>query len=693
MKYLGQVSLDGTDRLLIDAEPHVMSRLRPLFNGILTSGARGKFTHKPISIAFNQSHSKDVLWINERYPLEIPMSIYTELKMKAHSYDKILAEVARADQNKDWTPSPQAYKLALPLREHQIQFHNMAIKVKRMLLADKMGLGKTASAISLLCEPAHRPAIVVVPPHLCTQWEEEVHRFLPDLKVHVIRGFKTYNLSADTDVVITSYNRLEPWQDKIFSIPFKTVILDEVHELRHSGTNKRINCKKLSEQAEMCFGLSGTPIYNRGSEMWSVMDVISPNCLGSESEFKSEWCDWDSVREPAILHAYLKNRGLMLRRVPEDVGLNFGKASKHPYTLDADLNKLKEVQEVAKMLAISVLSGNIGDSDMSAREFDMKLRQATGIAKARPVAEFVKMLCEEGEKVIVGVWHREVYDILMKELAQYKPVMYSGSESVKQKDEAKKSFIEGDSQVFLLSLRSGAGLDGLQRVCNTVVFAELDWSPHVMDQVLARVDRDGQIKHVQGFYLTIKDGSDPFIMGINNEKRAQHDGVIEGIEVPVEILEDHGGGATRERVREMAKKYLASIGEDIPEAVEEVGLLGELAGALRKLKITTSTEADMQLAIFENLPKLLSEDILIEREFNFSKRSRIDFLISRDDERIGIECKNVATKRADVYRQLRRYVEDGGITALILFAPWHGVNAFKVDGIPCIVIDMTLNSI
>lgn len=693
MKYLGQVSLDGEDRLLIDAEPHVMSRIRPMFNGTISIPAQGKYTHKPISIAFNQSHSKDVLWISERYPLEIPMSIYTELKTKSQNYDRILAEVARADQNKTWKPSPKAYKLSLPLRDHQIQFYNMAIKVKRMLLADKMGLGKTASGISLLCEPQHRPAIIVVPPHLCTQWAQEVKRFLPDLKTHVIRGFKTYPLADDLDVVITSYNRLEPWQDRIFLRPFKTVILDEVHELRHENTGKREQCKRLSQMAEMCFGLSGTPIYNRGSEMWSVMDVIAPNSLGTKEDFRSEWCDFDSVREPAILHAYLKNCGLMLRRTPEDVGLSFGKASKHIYTLDADLNKLKEVQDVAKMLAISVLSGNIGESDTSAREFDMKLRQATGIAKARPVAEFVKMICEQGEKVVLAAWHRDVYDILLKELAQYKPVLYTGTESVTQKDESKRKFIEEDCQVLMISLRSGAGLDGLQSVCNTVVFGELDWSPHVMDQVIARVDRDGQTKHVQAFYLTVNDGSDPFIMGVNTEKRAQHDGVIEGIEVPVEILADHGGGATRERVREMAKKFLESIGEDIPEAVEEVGLIGDLAQALRKLKITATTEADMQLAIFENLPKLIPATDKIEREFIFSKRSRIDFLVTRGGERIGIECKIVPTKRADVYRQLRRYVEDGGITALILFAPWHGVNAFKVDGIPCIVVDTTVAAI
>lgn len=687
MKKLGQVFIEN-QRLILDAEPHVMARVRSMFGSAYTYG-RGKYTHRALDINFSQSNCRDIMWISDRYPLEFLNNSFELIKEKSDLYEKILEEVSHSDQNKKWELSTNSLKLALPLREHQIKFYNMARKMKRMLLADTMGTGKTASGISMLCEAENRPAIVIVPPHLCSQWEHELKRFLPDITVHMIKGFKNYDLPK-VDVILTTYNRLSPWEDKIAEINFKTIIFDEVHELRHDNTAKREQCKLLSERTKNVIGLSGTPIYNRGSEIYSVMDVISPNCLGSRDEFIREWCDWDSVKEPSILNSYLKSKGLMLRRTTKDIGLHFGQCSKHIYTLDSDLEKLKEIQEVAKMLAISVLSGNVGESDLSAREFDYKLRHATGVAKARPVAEFVKMLCDQGEKVVLAGWHRDVYSIWMKELSAYNPVMYTGSESQFQKEESKKKFIEGDSQIFIISLRSGAGLDGLQKVCNTAVFGELDWSPHVMDQVLARVDRDGQTEHVQGFYLTVADGSDPFIMQVLNEKRSQHDGVIEGIEIPVEILEDVGG-ATKERVKEMAKKFLQSIGEDVPEAVDEVGLLGDLAKSLRKLKITTKDESDMQLAISENLPKLIQDKI--EKEVVISKRSRLDFLVTRGNEKIAIECKINAVKKAEVYRQLRRYVEDANITALILFAPWHGVNAFKVDGVPCIVIDTNLNSI
>jgi len=685
---LGKIYL-FEDMLVIDAEPHVMARIRPLFSSYVHIHERGQFTHKPIALAFNDSFSRDVLWINDRFEMDIAPELLEKIKIKSENYENKVKSIQNADKDKTWNPSVKSSPIQVKLREHQVQFYNMAKKMKRMLLADVMGLGKTISGLSILTEPETRPAIIVVPPHLCTQWENEIKRCYPQMSFHTIRGFKNYPL-PEVDIVLTTYNRLSKWEDLLQNLNFKSLILDEVHELRHEDTSKRYQCKMLSKKVDYCIGLSGTPIYNKGSEIFSVLDVISPNCLGKQEEFNREWCDWGSVREPAILNSYLKSQGLMLRRLPKDVGLHFGEASKHVYTLDADLEKLKEVQEIAKMLAISVLEGNVGESDLSAREFDYKLRQATGVAKARPVAEFVKMMCEQGEKIVLAGWHREFYEIVMKELSEYNPVLYSGSESAIQKEESKKKFIQGDSQVFIISLRSGAGLDGLQHVCSTVVFGELDWSPHVMDQVLARVDRDGQKHHVQGFYLTVNDGSDPFIMQVINEKRAQHNGVIEGVEVPVEILED-SGGATKERVQAMARKYLESIGEEIPEAVQEVGLLGDLAKALRKLKISTKDEADMQLAIWQNLPKMI--EAKIEKEVIISKKSRLDFLVSKNNERVAIECKINSIKKAEVYRQLRRYREEANVSALILFAPWNGVKSFNVDGIPCIVIDTTLANI
>lgn len=686
MKFEGQI-LESDSALLVDAEPHVMQRIRKIFDNSQNVWERGRYTHKPIRFPFTLSACRDLVWLLDRYRFEISTGLLKRIQGKSDEYDAILKAVSDSDKDFLYRISPDAIPLGLPLRDHQIQFTNMFTKVRRMLLADKMGTGKTPSGISVLCEPERRPAIIVVPTHLCTQWDREVKRFLPGATTHVIRGFKNYELPK-VDVVITSYNRLAPWQDILISPEnkFKTLIMDEVHELRHTGTGKRNICAKLSETVQYCLGMSGTPIYNQGDEIYSVLDVISPDCLGSKDEFESEWCNWGKVYEPATLNHFLKSQGLMLRRTAEDIGLTFGEASKHIYTIDSDLDKLQEIQNVAKLLALSVLSGNVGEDSESSREFDWKLRHATGVAKARPVAEFVKMLVEQGEKVLLAGWHRDVYDIWLKELKDLNPVMYTGSETIKEKDEAVQKFIEGKANVFIISLRSGSGLDGLQKVCSTVVLGELDWSPHVMDQVVARLDRDGQTKHVQAYYLTIADGADPFMIQVLGGKRSQHDGLIEGKQSETEVIKT----GNNDRIKEMAKAYLTSIGEEIPEAVPEVGLLGDVTRLVKTLKLPNNTEEEMQEALYTALKDVFPQ---VEREYKVTKRSRLDFMIGDFNEKVAIECKIDSTNRAEVYRQVRRYVEEGNITSLVLVAPWHGIRAFKVDNIPVIIVDTNINAI
>lgn len=688
MRNEGQITFDQENKkLVVDAEPHVMQRVRKIFDNSDTFWEKGKYTHKPIRFSFSLSACRDLVWILDRYNLEVEEKLLNQIKDRSNEYDDILKKVSTADKDATYKISSDSLPLFLPLRTHQIQFNNMFNQMKRMLLADKMGLGKTPSAISILCDPDHRPALIVVPTHLCTQWEREVNKFLPGATTHVIRGFKNYPLPK-VDVIITSYNRLAPWQDILLDPvnKFKTLIMDEVHELRHTGTGKRTLCYQISESVSYCLGLSGTPIYNQGNEIYSVLDVIKPECLGVLDDFEKEWCSWGKVYEPAVLNHFLKQQGLMLRRTAEEVGLNFGEASKHIYTIDSDLEKLKEIEDIAKLLAISVLSGNVGEDSESAREFDWKLRHATGVAKARPVAEFVKMLVEQGEKVVLAGWHRDVYEVWLKELKDLKPVMYTGSESAKEKDQAVKDFVEGDSKIFIISLRSGSGLDGLQKACNTVVFGELDWSPHVMDQVVARVDRDGQTQHVQAFYLTIADGADPFMVQVLSGKRSQHDGLIEGKRSEVEIIKTYNS----DRIKDMAKAYLTSIGEEIPESILETGLLGKVVSLVRTLKLPTNTEEEMQEALHNALQKDFPN---VLREYKISKRSRLDFMIQEGNERVAIECKIDSTKRTEVYRQVRRYAEEASITSLVLAAPWHGITSFKVDNVPVLVVDTNINAI
>ena len=182
-------------------------------------------------------------------------------------------------------------------------------------------------------------------------------------------------------------------------------------------------------------------------------------------------------------------------------------------------------------------------------ELDMLVRQATGVAKAPYVASFVRLLLEAGENVVLFGWHREVYDIWLAGLASYNPRLYTGTESPTAKQEAVDQFRAGQCRVLIVSLRSGAGLDGLQDVCSTCVFGELDWSPAVHEQCIGRVHRDGQGRGVMAYFLVADEGSDPFVCELLGMKRSQ----VEGIRGEVSELKqvDHAAA-----VRAMAARYL-----------------------------------------------------------------------------------------------------------------------------------------
>lgn len=251
----------------------------------------------------------------------------------------------------------------------------------------------------------------------------------------------------------------------------------------------------------------------------------------------------------------------MIRRTRSDVGRELPPLTKIPQFVEHDRQALDRIKGSAVELAKIILSSQQnyrGEKFLASEEFNVLMRQATGIAKAPYVAEFVRLLLESGEKVVLYGWHREVYGIWLEQLSEYKPRLYTGTESPKQKDEAKAAFIEGDCRLLIISLRAGAGLDGLQKICRTVVFGELDWSPGVHEQCIGRVYRDEQGEPVIAYYLMSEDGSDPIVADVLGVKRGQIEGVRDPDAELIEKLEGEDGN-----VKRLAEAYLKQMGEEL----------------------------------------------------------------------------------------------------------------------------------
>lgn len=529
----------------VEAQPHVVMRLKRVFPRIDTR------QHGTIKIRDSAEVCRELLWFSERFPLEIEPLDYAERKAGEHK----ALEIAVTDLMAGRT-LPLVFDLALPPREYQRVAADLALRTGGLLLADDLGLGKTAVAIACLTDPRARPALVVTLTHLPRQWEREIAKFTPGLKTHVIKKGTPYELPA-ADVLICNYHKLGGWADCLATI-VRGLVFDEVQELRHEGTGKYEAARHLAEHAWFRLGLSATPVYNYGGEMFAVMDVLKPGALGAREEFLQEWCgshyqEKPRVKDPRAFGTYLREQGLMLRRTRSEVRRELPALSKIPHVIDADTKALDAVsKDVAELARVILAQGGDGWAKRQASgELDWRLRQATGIAKAPYVADFVRMLVECGERVVLYGWHREVYAIWADRLADLGVVFYTGSETVAEKEAAVAHFTTGRARVLVISLRSGAGLDGLQHVCRTVVYGELDWSPGVHEQGTGRVYRDGQPDPVSAYYLLSDSGSDPVIADVLGLKRAQMEGMRDPSAALIEDL-----AVDEDRIRKLAADVL-----------------------------------------------------------------------------------------------------------------------------------------
>lgn len=548
----GTLSLtDGKWHLKCD--PHVTIFVKRVFRRIPIN-ASGVFR-----LDNTTAICRDLEWLTSRFPLAIENPRELKAGSKQHRDN-----IARLDQLIDTKYKPRNFDLEIPPRDYQRRAAEILLARKSLLIADDVGLGKTATAICALVDRQTLPAVVVTLAHLPRQWERELNRFAPDLFSHVIKKKTPYELpkyfGKGPDVLITNYHKLDGWGD-ILSNYCKTIVFDEIHELRHEDSQKYRAAKLIADECEFRCGLSATPIFGYGGEIFNVMNILAPGHLGSNAEFLREWCNhqWqhDKLEDPEAFGSFLKDEYLMIRRTRKDVGRELPGLTKITHTVASDTKVLDKISGQAAELARIILAdteAKQGDKMHATGMLDVLIRQQTGIAKAPYVADFVRMLIENGEPVVLYGWHRAVYEIWKDKLADLNPAFYTGHESPAQKQAAVDRFVSGETNLFIISVRSGAGLDGLQKRCRTVVHGELDWSPAVHQQNIGRVNRDGQTDPVIAYFLVSEFGSDPLMAEVLGIKAEQVEGVL--ADEQREILQRVDDG---QAIRKLAEQYLSKV--------------------------------------------------------------------------------------------------------------------------------------
>lgn len=565
-------------RWKLDGDPYVMTRLYKT----LPFAKRSK--SGKVSVPATDELARELMWVRQRYPFatqfekELRTAAARHLKMES-----ILSEGAALTESSHVAAS---FRPGKQLRDYQSRGAAHLRARRSLLLADELGLGKTVTALGGLNSKQSLPMLVLCPVSLMKQWAEKVKEFT-FLESHVIKSVSTYDLNlviecgacGETptrprpgqcrceycgkgqlrmrvpDVIICSYYRVHGWTT-VFSKVCKAMVVDECQELRRSGSAKYSAVRNLAESMEYRLALSATPTHNLGGEIFNVLDVVEPGGLGSKSDFHSEWCAFSAsskeppLADPEAFGSFLQTTGRVLRRTRAQAGRELPQVQRIVHPLESTLGG--ESAADAAALAQKFISADLGNSFAAGRSFEAMLYRETGLAKAAEVAEFVKLLLEGGDPVMLFGFHRGVYQIWLEKLAGYRPRLVTGSESAAQKAASVECFRRGETNLLICSLKSASGIDGLQNRCSVGVFGELDWSGAVITQGEGRYHRDGQGKACLTYLMLINDGSDPYMAETIGIKDKQLQGLLLDARKSTTLDQE----TAQEVLRRMAKRYL-----------------------------------------------------------------------------------------------------------------------------------------
>lgn len=416
------------------------------------------------------------------------------------------------------------------------------------LLADEMGLGKTVQTLAYAAtEKQTLPMLVVAPLVTLNNWEREIEKFLKrksrngriidseSPSVTIIRTGKAQELPK-TDIYIINYELLFKRKEDLSKLGIKTIVCDEVHNLRSKTTQKYKAVKKLAALPAIRYriGLSGTPIYNRGSEIWPIIDIIKPGLLGSFKEFCEYFCYVNEKGKAIVLEnkrASLRNelqKHVMLRRKKSDVLKELKDKVRYKEIIASDTEYyLEELDKIWKKVE---LEQKDADSEFSKSASYYRAiqseRQIAGIAKLPHVINFVKNIMEIEESVVVFCHHKVIHKLLHESLQEFSPVSIIGGQSDPQRQENIDRFQKGESKLMIAGIRAGNVGINLTRA-KYVIFAELDWSPAIHRQAEDRLHRIGQKNTVFAYYLIGSGTLDDHVANILVDKSYEIDEIMD----------------------------------------------------------------------------------------------------------------------------------------------------------------------
>ena len=489
---------------------------------------------------------KQIRWILERYPLEIlSKSAWQRKTTNPIVGKKTISKIEKLQRAK---PGPQFRGKLLNFQKEGLDF--LLKSSGNALLADEMGLGKTVETLAYLSrEKQPYPTLVIAPLVTLKNWQREIGKFLKKKSRNgrivendvpssiIIRRGKTEELGK-FDFYIINYDLLYKRFHDLSKIGIKTIVCDEVQYLRSKTTKKYSAVKKLAALPSIKYriGLSGTPIYNRGSEIWPIVDILRPGLLGSFKEFCEYFCFVNEKGKAIVLETKRESlrkqlqKYVMLRRRKSDVLKELKDKVRYKEVIDADtnyyFNELGNIWE--KLEAEQKEAKSAFDKSASYQRAIHSERQAAGVAKLPHVINFVKNIMEIEESVVVFCHHKSIHKLLNQNLSEFLPATIIGGQSDKFRQEQIDSFQNGQTKLMIAGLRAGNVGINLNRA-KYVIFAEMDWSPAIHQQAEDRLHRIGQKNTVFAYYLIGNGTLDDHVANVLVNKSFEIDSIMDDV--------------------------------------------------------------------------------------------------------------------------------------------------------------------
>jgi len=489
---------------------------------------------------------KQIRWIMERYPLEIlSKSAWQRKTTNPIVGKKTISKIEKLQRAK---PGPQFRGKLLNFQKEGLDF--LLKSSGNALLADEMGLGKTVETLAYLSrEKQPYPTLVIAPLVTLNNWQREIGKFLKKKSRNgrivendvpssiIIRRGKTEELGK-FDFYIINYDLLYKRFHDLSKIGIKTIVCDEVQYLRSKTTKKYSAVKKLAALPSIKYriGLSGTPIYNRGSEIWPIVDILRPGLLGSFKEFCEYFCFVNDKGKAIVLETKRESlrkqlqKHVMLRRRKSDVLKELKEKVRYKEVIDADtnyyFNELGNIWE--KLEAEQKEAKSAFDKSASYQRAIHSERQAAGVAKLPHVINFVKNIMEIEESVVVFCHHKSIHKLLNQNLSEFLPATIIGGQSDKFRQEQIDSFQNGQTKLMIAGLRAGNVGINLNRA-KYVIFAEMDWSPAIHLQAEDRLHRIGQKNTVFAYYLIGSGTLDDHVANVLVNKSFEIDSIMDDV--------------------------------------------------------------------------------------------------------------------------------------------------------------------